>query len=225
MRLSIVSLGLACLLVAPPSPAGVHHRAAAHRSGAGGAARSHGSLANGADGRRAWHAGGTVRDGEGGLAYARASGVAGPAGRIAGGHRTTVDSDGTITHEDGIAAKGANGGAVQGWRSVQHSPDGAMQAGYTVSGQGAAGGSFSRTGTRTRSAEGERMASRQTLASGVRGQYSGSTTRADGTLEHESSINGANGNTYEGQTSYVRGEGVSHTGTCSNAQGQTFDCK
>jgi hypothetical protein len=96
MRLSILPLGLACLLVAPPSPASVHHRAAAHRTGDGGAARVHGTLANGPDGRRAWHAGGTVRGGEGDLGHARASGVAGPNGRIAGGHRTTVDGDGTI---------------------------------------------------------------------------------------------------------------------------------
>lgn len=110
-------------------------------------------------------------------------------------------------------------------RSVQRNPDGSVQAGYAVNGQGAAGGSFSRSGSRTRSADGERVASRQTQASGARGSYEGSTTRADGMLDHDSTISGANGNIYEGQTSFTRGEGLSHSGTCTNAQGQTFECK
>ncbi|MBP1474798.1 hypothetical protein J7I44_10855 [Frateuria sp. MAH-13] len=224
MRLSIVSLGLACLLVAPPSPASVHHRAAARRTGSG-AARVHGTLAHGPEARQAWHVGGSARDGEGNLGHTRASGVAGPGGRIAGGHRTTKSSDGTITRQGGVVAEGADGGTVRGGRSVQRSPDGAVQAGYTVNGQGAAGGSFSQSASRTRSADGERMASRQTLASGARGSFQGSTTGADGTLDHASTITGANGNSYQGQTSLTRGEGLSHTGTCTNAQGQTFDCK
>ncbi|MGN6281793.1 hypothetical protein [Frateuria sp.] len=225
MRLSIASLGLACLLVAPPSPASVRHRAAAHRTADGGATRVHGTLASGPEGRRAWHAGGTARDGEGNLSHARASGVVGPGGRITGGHRTTKSSDGTITRQGGVVAQGADGGTVRSRRSVQRNPDGSMQTGYLVNGQGAAGGSVSQSGTRTRRADGERMASRQTQASGARGSYEGSTTRANGTLEHASTITGANGNRYEGQTSLIRGEGLSHTGTCTNAQGQTFDCK
>lgn len=224
MRLPIVSLGLACLLVAPPSPASVHHRAAVQRSGEG-VARTHGTLASGPQGRRAWHAGGTARDGAGDLSHARARGVAGPDGRIAGGHRTSVGGDGTITRQGGLVAQGANGGTLQGGRSTQRHPDGSVQVGYAVSGQGAAGGSFSQSASRTRTADGERMASRQTLASGARGSYEGSTTRTVGALDHDSTLSGANGNTYKGQTSYTRGEGLSHTGTCSNAQGQTFDCK
>ena len=225
MRLSIVSLGLACLLAAPPSPASVRHRAAAHRTADGGATRVHGTQASGPQGHRAWHAGGTARDGQGNLSHARASGVAGAGGRIAGGHHTTKSSDGTITRQGAVVAQGADGETVRGGRSVQRNPDGSMQTGYLVNGQGAAGGSFSQSGNRTRSADGERIAIRQTRASGARGSYEGSTTRADGTLEHASTITGANGNRYQGQTSVTRGEGLSHTGTCTNAQGQTFDCK
>jgi len=224
MRLSIVPLGLACLLVAPPSPASVHHRAGNHRSD-GGVVRAHGTLARGAQGGRAWRVGGTARDGEGGLGHARASGVAGPDGRAVAGRRTTVGSDGTITRQGGVVAQGDNGATVRGGRSVQRHPDGSMQAGYAVSGEGAAGGSFSQSGSRTRDADGQRMASRQTQASGARGSYEGSTTRGSGTLDHDSTIVGANGNTYEGQTRYTRGEGLSHSGTCTNAQGQTVDCK
>jgi hypothetical protein len=100
-----------------------------------------------------------------------------------------------------------------------------MQADYAVSGQRAAGGSFNQSGSRTRGADGERTANRQTEASGVRGSYEGSTTRAGGMLDHDSTIIGANGNTYEGQTRVTRGEGLSHSGTCTNAQGQTFECR
>ncbi|HET6805128.1 MAG TPA: hypothetical protein VFH59_06740 [Frateuria sp.] len=187
--------------------------------------RTHASLASGPDGRRAWHAGGAARDGEGTLVHARAAGVAGPDGHAAAGHHTVVGADGTITRQGGVVAQGANGGTVRGGRSVQRHPDGSLQAGYAVSMQGAAGGSISRSGSRTRSADGERMASRQTQASGARGSYAGSTTRADGTLDHDSTITGANGNTYQGQTRFTRGEGLSHTGTCTDAQGRTFECK
>ncbi|UGB37942.1 hypothetical protein [Frateuria soli] len=225
MRLSIVSLGLACLLVAPPSPADVHRRAVAHHTGDGGAVRAHGTLADGPEGRRAWHVGGAVRDGGGSLGHARASGVAGANGRLAGGHRATAGTDGTITRQGGVVARGTNGGTVRGERSVQRNPDGSVQAGHAVNGQGAAGGSFSRSGHRTRGADGERMASHQTRASGARGSYEGSTTRAAGTIDHASMVEGANGNTYAGQTSYTHGEGLSHTGTCTNAQGQTSDCR
>lgn len=219
MRLSIVLFGLACLCVSVSSPADVRHRAAG-----GAAARAHGTRASGPDGRQAWHAGGSRRSAEGDRVHARASGVAGPAGHAARGSRTTVGSDGTITRGSGFVAQGTRG-EVRGGRRVQRSPDGSVQAGYAVSGQGAAGGNYSRSGSRTRSAAGERTASRQTSASGARGSYAGSTTRADGTLSHDSTVTGANGNTYQGQSSYTRGEGLSHSGTCTNAQGQTIQCK
>jgi hypothetical protein len=100
-----------------------------------------------------------------------------------------------------------------------------MQATYSLSGTGADGGSFSRSGSRTRSADGDRTASRQTSASGARGNYVASTSRADGTVSHGTTVIGANGNTYQGQTSYTRGQGFSHTGTCTNAQGQAIQCR
>ncbi|MEI7036837.1 hypothetical protein [Fulvimonas yonginensis] len=226
MRLSIVPLlGLACLLASPPSPAGVRHGASVHRTHAGGIARTHGTLATGPDGRRAWHAGGTTVGGDGSVSHVRAGGVSGPDGRAVGGRRTTVGNDGTIARRSGYVVQGANGGTMQGGRRVQRGPDGTLQAGYAASGQRADGGSYSRSGSRTRTADGERMASRQTLASGARGSYQGSTTRAGGTLSHDSSISGATGNSYQGQTSYTRGEGLSHTGTCTDAQGHTFDCR
>lgn len=225
MRLSIVPFGLACLLIALPAAAGVRHRAGIRTGADGGAARAHGTLASRGDGRAAWHAGGSEGDGQGDRSHARASGVVGPDGRAARGSRTTVGADGTTSHQRGYRMQGAAGGSASGGHSVERSPDGSLQASQHASGQGAAGGSFSTSGTRARSAEGERSAGRQTQASGTRGSYAGSTTRGDGTLDHDSTLTGTSGNTYQGQTTFTRGEGMSHTGTCTNAQGQTIQCK
>lgn len=205
MRSSIASLSLACLIVSLPAVAGVHHRT--DRAG-----------------RATWVASGTAHGADGSLGHARASGSAGPHGRAVHGSRTTRSSDGTLSHQSGSRVRGADGGRFQAGRSVQRNPDGAMQAGYTASGQGAAGGSFQSQGNRTRTADGGRQASRETTLSGARASYAGSTTRAAGSLDHQSTVTGAAGNTYQGQTSYTKGHGVSHSGACTDAQGQTIPC-
>jgi len=202
----------------------VRHGAAVHRSADGSVARAHGSRATDGAGRSAWHEGGSRLGSDGSRSHARAGGVAGPNGSIARGSRTTAGSDGTLSHARGHVIHGASGGTEQGGRHVQRNPDGSLQAGYSASGQGAAGGRFASSGSRTRAADGDRAAMRQTTASGTRGSYAGSTTRDDGTLDHTSTLTGQQGNTYQGQTSYSKGEGVSHSGSCSNAQGQTVQC-
>lgn len=223
MRLSNALLGLASLLIALPAPAGVRHHVTLRPAADGGHARVHRTVVAG-DGRRAWHAGGTAAHADGSLSHVRAGGVAGADGRAVRGSRTTVGDDGTLSHQAGHVIHGANGATEQGRHSYQRAPDGSVQAGYTASGQNGAGGSFQSSGSRTRSADGERAASRQTTASGARGSYAGSVTRGDGTITKERTITGAAGNSYQGHTSYTRGEGVSHTGTCTNAQGQTIQC-
>ena len=224
MRLSIVPFGFACLLVALPAAAGVRHRAGVRQGADGGVVRAHGSVA-GRDGHAAWHVGGSAVDEQGDRSHARAGGVVGPDGRAARASRTTVGADGTVSHERGYRVQGAAGGSASGGHSIERSADGSRQSDYHASGQGVAGGSFSTSGSRTRGADGERSASRQTQASGARGDYAGSTTRGDGTVDHDSTVIGANGNTYQGQTSITKGEGLSHTGTCTNAQGQTVQCE
>lgn len=225
MRLSIVPFGFVCLLVALPAAAGARHRAGMRPGADGGVARVHGTVAGRGDGHAAWHAGGSTGDGQGDFSHARASGVVGPQGRAARGSRTTVGADGTVSHQHGFRMQGAAGGSASGGRNIQRNPDGSRQANDHASGQGAAGGSVSTSGERSRSAEGERSASRQTQVSGTRGSYAGSTTRGKGTIDHDSTVTGANGNSYQGQTTASKGEGVSHTGTCTNAQGQTIQCK
>ena len=194
MHASIVSLSLACLIVSLPAMAGAHHRAGTHRTA------------------------------DGSLSHARATSVAGPKGHAAHGSRATLDSDGTLTRRSGSRVQGTNGGTWQDGHGVQRNPDGSTQAGYTASGQGAMGGSFSSQGSRTRTADGQGAASRQTTMSGARGSYAGSSSRGGGTLDHQSTLTGADGNTYQGQTRYTKGQGVSHSGSCTNAQGQTIQC-
>lgn len=224
MRLLIVPLSVACLLVTLPAVAGVRHGAVTQRGADGSVARVHGSHTTDGAGRSAWHEGGSRSGHDGSGSHARASGISGANGSVARGGRTTRGSDGTLSHQLGHVIHGANGGSEQAGRSVQRNPDGSLQGSYGASGQGAAGGRFASNGTRTRSADGERFASRQTTASGTRGSYAGSTTRGDGTLDHTGTLTGQQGDTYQGQTSYSKGAGISHSGSCTNAQGQTVQC-
>lgn len=52
----------------------------------------------------------------------------------------------------------------------------------------------------------------------------GSTTGSNGTVTHGSTIQGADGDTYTGQTSYTKGQGVTHTGSCTDASGAAITC-
>ncbi|MBS0576986.1 MAG: hypothetical protein JSS45_11300 [Proteobacteria bacterium] len=91
-----------------------------------------------------------------------------------------------------------------------------------VAGCGASGGSVDSNGSYTRSSDGNWNGNSATSASGVRGSYSGSTTVADGSGSHDTTITNAASDTCIGQTTWTKGQGHTHVGTCTDAQGNVI---
>jgi len=125
--------------------------------------------------------------------------VSGAAGRTAGGTygrvgTTTVHADGTVTHRAGAAAQGPNGSATTS-------------------------GSF------TRIADGTYSGQRSTTAQGTNGgNYSGTTSYANGNGTHTTNVTAKNGDSYSGTTTWTRGEGATHSGTCKDPAGNLTTC-
>lgn len=131
---------------------------------------------------------------------ARVSAAEGDKGELIRGRRTRVDEAGNVVTGRGAILRGAEGGkAVRAGRTVR-SPDGSVnhEAGFAASGSQ---GTIKSQGELTRSADGDVSAQRQTTATG------------------------AQGNSYQGSTSYSKGEGFEHSGTCTDAAGNTIACK
>jgi hypothetical protein len=175
-------------------------------------------------GRQIGHAGATFRNGQGGITHVRGTRASGPNGTAAHGAYTSVNPNGSVTHQGATKVTGANGGSLAGNNSFTHNPDGSAQGSFNRSAQGAAGGSYNSSGSYARDANGNWSSDRQTSASGARGSYDGSTVRSNGTGTHDTTIHGANGGTYNGQTGYTKGQGVTHTGSCTNASGASVTC-
>lgn len=116
------------------------------------------------------------------------------------GRRTRVDDDGNVTSGRAAAVRTPEGGRAVRAGRITRSPDG------TVTHQGALAatgdkGTVKSQGSMTRSAEGD-----------VSGERSTSAT-------------GAQGNTYQGSTTYSKGEGIDHSATCTDAAGNAITCK
>jgi hypothetical protein len=150
------------------------------------------------------------------------------AGRIGGFHGARDNAAGGVTAESGRAIQGEDGGAVS-------------RRGVATDGQGdAAGGSFrafkgpngaagAQGGKWSHSANGTTTHSSAGAVSGARGsaKSSGSFSKqADGTAsgQRSTTATGSNGGTYDGSTTYSSSSGAQHTGTCTNASGQTVAC-
>jgi hypothetical protein len=95
--------------------------------------------------------------------------------------------------------------------------------------QGANGAKGMRTSQTTVNTDGSASRTGGFAASGSQGtvQSSGSANRAaDGTVsgERTTSATGAQGGTYNANTTYQSGQGVTRTATCTNAAGETVAC-
>lgn len=130
----------------------------------------------------------------------------------------------------GAAVQGA-GGAAAGQRGVvadgQGNAQGATRSGFTTQ----AGAHGQRTGNFQRSADGSVNANGQASATGRNGgsaERSASLDRnADGSASGRRSTTATNANTgvtFDGQTTYTKGSGVSRTGSCTDASGQSVTC-
>lgn len=147
-----------------------------------------------AHGQRAGHVGGTFRNGQGGLVHARGTRVSGARGTAAHGAYTSVNPDGSVKHQGATRISGANGASATGSNSYVRDADGNWNAG------------------------------RQVNASGARGSYDSSATASNGTANRDRTITNADGDSYHGQTSWTKGEGVTHSGSCTDAGGNTIPC-
>ena len=153
----------------------------------------------------------------------------------------------TMVHLPELAAQvsenvvGRTGGAV----TAVKGPEGGAAVrgrGYTTDGAGngtaASGGAFktasgatgARASTTTRNADGSASHQGGFTATGAKGTVdsSGNVTKgADGSVNgsRTTTATGANGTTYNGSTTYSKDTGVQHTGTCTDAAGNTVACR
>lgn len=146
------------------------------------------------------HGGILRRNANGGVTRSRgtvASGANG--GAIAHGHRTSTNRQGSVTTSRGTAFRGPNGakGVRAGTTTLNRDGSSTHRSGFAASGSN---GSIESTGSSQRAADGSASGQRQT------------------------DITGKNGNTYQGQTTWTKGQGVQHTGTCKDASGNTIAC-
>ncbi|MEX1827169.1 hypothetical protein [Luteibacter sp. CQ10] len=149
-------------------------------------------------------------------------------GRIRG-HAVAHTGDGGRTAVTGAAARGERGAFARG-RQVHGDGQGNVDGHSRAYAAGANGGTAQREGSFYRNADGS--AGRQGSAS-INGPNGGSATTsgsiardADGNVNgsRSTSATGKNGNSYSGSTSVQNGV-ITHTGTCSNAAGETIACR
>ena len=109
------------------------------------------------------------------------------------------DGQGNASMSRSGSITGAKGGSAERQGSIERNADGSISHQASGSGTTAKGGTIQSSGGFTRDADGNVNGSRSTSATSAKGAtYNGSTTIEDGKL--------------------------SHTGTCTNAAGETVDC-
>ena len=167
----------------------------AHANAYGGVTASERTAWRGPAGQSGSTARRVVTDGAGDRSVGRGVSRTGPNGTYRAGERTTVGADGSLQRDGGFRATGARGGSASGSRSF------------------------------TRNADGSYAGQRSTQADGARGSYDSSTSYANGSGSRATTATAANGNTYQGETSWTRGEGVTHTASCHDAAGNSIACR
>lgn len=151
-----------------------------------------------AQGRIRGHA--VAHTGDGGRTAVTGAAARGDRGAYTRGRRVTSDGHGNVDGRSGAYAAGANGGTAQRQGSFYRNADGSAGRQGSASVNGPNGGSAATSGSIARDAQGNVNGSRSTSATGK------------------------NGNSYSGSTSVQNGV-VTHTGTCTNAAGETIACR
>lgn len=137
---------------------------------------------------------------DGGRTAVAGAAARGERGAYARGHRVDSDGQGNVSGRSGAYAVGANGGTAQRQGSFYRNADGSAGRQGSASVNGPNGGTASTSGSIARDASGNVNGSRSTSATGQ------------------------NGNSYNGSTTVQNGT-VTHTGTCTNAAGETIACR
>ncbi len=179
----------------------VAHRSRGRANAAGGVTAARATGIAGTNGGRAVHGRAVATDGAGGVKSVRGIAVSGPNGaKGVRGASNTVSADGTATHKSGSYVQGPNGAYAGRAGNTTVNPDGSAthQSGFKASG---AHGTVQSTGTAQR---------------GTDGSVSG---------ERTTTLTGKNGNTYNGTTTWQKGEGAQHTSKCTDPNGNVIPCK
>ena len=190
---------LATLCSAPLAvlPAAAHARARlAHPNPAGGTTARHVDAGIGPHGTTFAHGRRSVSDGTGQISSTRAGVFRGAEGASAAhASRLTREADGALTRDSRFAARSARG-SLDSQGSVSRAADGTLYGDRSTTAQGSAGGS-----------------------------YAGSTHYDQDSVSHSSAATRDDGTRYTGTTAYSRGEGVSHSGGCSDPSGKPVACR
>ena len=116
------------------------------------------------------------------------------------GHAVKANGDGSYTAGNGQAFKTNNGGQFKRGSTTTYNPDGSVYHKGGLSGSNA-NGSVNSSGSATKDASGYVSGSRNTNAT-----------------------NNVTGNSYNGSTTYNSNDGVTHTATCMDANGNVITC-
>jgi len=147
----------------------------------------------------------------------------GPNGGSYGRAGSTRVGDGTLDHKSGGFVHGANGAYASRRGSTVINSNGSVQHSGAANGSGP-NGSFNTAGNFSRNPDGTYSGQRSTTATGANGSYSGDTQYANGSASHTTDYTAKNGDTYAGDTTWTKGEGVTHSGTCKDASGKVIAC-
>lgn len=128
------------------------------------------------------------------------------------------------------AARGRNGGAYLHGRTTQTDDAGNASTSGGTAFRGRNGTTGARAGTTGRGADGDishQGGFSATSANGGHLQSEGGFTRNTNGISgnRSTTATGADGNTYQGSTSYSRDSGFTHSGSCTDASGTTISCR
>jgi hypothetical protein len=139
-----------------------------------------------------------------------------------------ANPSGGVTAGSAVAGRTAAGGVYGRARGVTTNGAGAVSEGSAAGFKAANGATGYRTATNTSNGAGDATHQSSIAASGAKGSVtsSGSATKTSSGVDESrtTSATAANGDSYNGSTSYAPQTGLTHSGTCSNASGATIAC-
>jgi hypothetical protein len=141
-----------------------------------------------------------------------------------------VNEQGGVTAGSAAAGSGPQGGRFARGAAVSTDGQGNAVGGSAAAGQTAAGGRAARAGQFERNADGSFNRQGGVAAQSAAGGRLQSTGQVSGDGNgnvsgvRNTSATGAEGNSYQGQTTATTGQGVQHSGTCYDANGNVISC-
>jgi hypothetical protein len=142
---------------------------------------------------------------------------------------TQSNTEGGVTTTRGAAAKGKNGGGFAHARATTTNGQGQAAGGGAAAVKGPNGGKAGRVGKFSADDAGNvnyQGAAATTGANGSAATAGGFSRSPSGGIagSRSTAATANNGSTYDGNTSYQSGVGVTHTQQCHDASGQVISC-